>query len=262
MIAIIIWIPYYFSMNKYQHKDWLSFRGEVIRLDSYACTKCGRRESDGPVLQVHHKQYIQGHKPWEYGYDMCETICKGCHASIHGIIPPKTGWEYAGYDDLGNLSGVCDCCGKSIRHSFLIHHEKWHPMEVGTVCCDNLTSTEVASEQKKLQLSNNEKRKRFLDSNRWFIDYKGHHQIKKEHFRIEISKTDIGFLLRINDRQGKGLYTSLTDAKIRAFDVIESGEFTKYCRDKYLKKPKLSRVGRKSPTHTCLTPTPLPPNYH
>jgi hypothetical protein len=223
-------------MNNYRQKDWLSFRREVIRLDSYCCTKCGRKESDGVVMQVHHREYIRGHKPWEYRYDMCEAICKGCHASIHGIVAPKTGWEYAGYDDLGSLSGVCECCGRSIRHVFLIHHEKWHPMEVGTVCCDNLTSTEVASEEKKLQLSNNEKKKRFLDSNRWFINYDGRHQIQKESFRIEISSNNQGYKLRINSKNGRGLYSTLEDAKIKAFDVIENGEFTKYCHNKHLKE--------------------------
>src|SRR5258708_7166064 len=124
-------------MDPYRSGEWLRYRKEVIRLDGGACRRCGRSEGDGAVLQVHHKEYIRGHKPWEYPYELCEAICKGCHASEHKLIAPKFGWEYVTDDDAGDLERTCDHCGTSIRYSFIIQHPNWPTMEVGTVCCDN-----------------------------------------------------------------------------------------------------------------------------
>lgn len=95
-------------MKSYSSREWKIFRENIIRLDGGACTVCGRTKIDGVILQVHHKKYIQGHKPWEYPAELCETLCQGCHASEHGVIPPKFGWEHIGYDDLGEPSGICE----------------------------------------------------------------------------------------------------------------------------------------------------------
>ncbi|MCX7257277.1 MAG: hypothetical protein NTZ64_11205 [Polaromonas sp.] len=127
-------------MKPYRSREWKIFRNEVIRLDGGACSNCGKTASDGAILQVHHKQYFSGRSPWDYPYNLCETLCKGCHAAEHGLIPPKFGWEHVGWDDLGELNGICECCGTSIRYIFLVQHPKWNPMEVGEICCDNLTS--------------------------------------------------------------------------------------------------------------------------
>lgn len=156
-----------FHMDAYRSKDWHSFRREVVRLDNQACTLCGRKESEEVILQVHHKQYLQGRKPWEYPYQLCMTVCKGCHAAEHGIIPPKFGWEHVGWDDLGNLDGTCECCGKSIRYVFLVTHKAWTSMEVGEVCCDNLTSTQVASGVMESRRRYSTRLKTFISSTRW-----------------------------------------------------------------------------------------------
>jgi len=98
-------------MKQYRSSDWDIFRKEVIELDGGACVECKRTVKDEVVLQVHHKEYIKGKLPWEYPYNSCETLCKGCHAAKHGIIPPKSGWEYAGSHDLEELIGKCELCG-------------------------------------------------------------------------------------------------------------------------------------------------------
>ena len=219
-------------MQNYHSKDWASFRSEVFRLDNHTCTKCGRKSSDGIILQVHHKEYIQGHKPWEYPYELCETICKGCHASIHGIIAPKFGWEHAGWDDLGDLIGTCECCGTPIRYVFLIHHQNWHSMEVGEVCCDNLTCSQVASSYMESKRRYDDRRKRFVSSPRWAINHRNNYQIKHKSFYIEIIGQDEEFKIHINCKTGRMSFPSLLEAKIKVFDVIESGELKNY----YLKK--------------------------
>ncbi|MFA5485445.1 MAG: HNH endonuclease [Candidatus Pacearchaeota archaeon] len=71
----------------YRNEKWENFSNTIKCRDNYACSKCGRKESD-VVLQVHHTQYKIGLKPWEYAYSDCITLCKGCHASEHNITDP------------------------------------------------------------------------------------------------------------------------------------------------------------------------------
>lgn len=131
-------------MNLYRSKEWKLFRTEVLHLGEWACAQCSRGSSQGVILHVHHKAYLPGRKPWEYRYEDCDVLCQSCHAQERGIISPKTDWEFVGYDDLGAPDGHCDYCGTQI-HVFMIQHEKWATLEVGETCCDNLTTTSLAT---------------------------------------------------------------------------------------------------------------------
>ena len=96
-------------MNKQQAKQyrkpsWKERCRQIIELDGGTCQVCGRKEPD-VVLQVHHKKYIQGKKPWEYNQQDLITLCKGCHAREHNILSdaiPQSGWKYEGVDDLAS----------------------------------------------------------------------------------------------------------------------------------------------------------------
>src|SRR5579872_6876742 len=101
-------------MNLYRSEEWKKFRTEMIRLGDGTCVHCRRMASAGVILQVHHKKYIPGHKPWQYSYDDCEVMCRGCHAREHGIVQPSDGWELFGHDDLGAPDGECERCGTRI----------------------------------------------------------------------------------------------------------------------------------------------------
>lgn len=61
-------------------------------------------------LNIHHKKYIIGRKPWEYDADSLITLCENCHHNIHEkVITPIL-------DESGNRLGVamiCDKCGGS-----------------------------------------------------------------------------------------------------------------------------------------------------
>ena len=61
-------------------------------------------------LNIHHKKYIIGRKPWEYDADSLVTLCENCHHNIHEkVITPIL-------DESGNRLGVamiCDKCGGS-----------------------------------------------------------------------------------------------------------------------------------------------------
>ena len=218
-------------MNRYRSADWKAFRNEVIRLDGGRCVRCCRSPSDGVVLQVHHKRYSFGLKPWEYPHDLCETLCRGCHAEEHGKIIPRFDWEHVGYDDLGEPSGACDYCGTSIRYVFLVQHEKWSAMEVGEICCDNLTCTLAASEHMDSARRHMERRKRFVSSCRWSNDEAGACWIRQNSIALRVIPIDGAFKLHVNGTLGRLVFQSIIDAKMKAFDLIESGTIARYFRN-------------------------------
>ncbi len=182
-------------------------------------------------MQVHHKIYITGLKPWEYSISDCETLCKGCHAEIHGKIMPKTGWGYVAQEDIGDLIGECDYCRTSLRYLFTIFHEKWGILEVGTHCCDTLTESTSASEFTILQQKKNGREKRFLNSPKW-KDQNNISRISLSSFFIEIERLNASYVLTINKTRGKTEYNTLVEAKRKAFNFIESGEAAEYFKRK------------------------------
>lgn len=209
--------------NQYRIGQWAVFREEIIELDGGKCVRCGRSRSDGVVLQVHHKKYLKDKAPWEYPLALCETLCKGCHGQEHGIVRPDSGWDYIGEDDLGDLSGKCDRCGTDIRYVFFVHHPGWEPMSVGTVCCDDLTGTKIATESRKFE----ERLGRFLKSTRWRQEGSSH-CITQKQIEIRVVPVTGGFKVHINATKGKTIYPTLDAAKTRVFNFIESGEADAY----------------------------------
>jgi len=214
-------------MKEYQNNKWLEFRRDIIEIDGAVCCRCGRGKHDGIVLQVHHNTYIKGLKPWEYSVKDCETVCKRCHAEIHGKIIPKTGWEYISEEDLGDLIGECDYCGTELRYLFTIYHEDWGCLEVGTVCCDTLTESDSASAYARAQKRRENRAKRFVESPRWKIE-NGNFQIKQMGFQVEISPCENNYFIVMNNKRGKTKYKSVIDAKLKVFTFIESGGAKEY----------------------------------
>ncbi len=216
-------------MTQYGTNIWKGYRDSVIELDGNRCSVCGRNGSE-VVLQVHHKKYISGLKPWEYATKDCITLCRGCHAAEHGHIRPKIGWEYQGDEDLGDLIGTCDNCGSSLRYVFYVFHEKWGTMEVGTHCCDALTDTNIASNLVESQRRYDERKDRFIKSKRWKNE-NNIFRIKQNNFEIEISQEGLDFFMKIQDLKSTKPYRTLDIAKTKAFDVIESGELMEYFKN-------------------------------
>lgn len=213
-------------MDSYRKKQWIEFREEIIELDDFKCIKCGKSRDEGAVLQVHHVQYIPDKNPWEYPFELCETLCKGCHAAGHGVIRPEHGWSFVGEDDLGGLYGTCERCGTEIRYAYLVQHPKWEPITVGTVCCDDLTGTKIASDLRKYD----GRLKRFYKSKRWRKEGNDLF-IRQKQLEIKISENDSIYIIQIGKTKGKMQYSSLEDAMKRVFDFIESGD-----ADAYFKK--------------------------
>lgn len=216
--------------NPYADKEWAAFREEIIGLDSAACVECGRSRLDGVVLQVHHKRYIRGRKPWEYAHADCETLCKGCHAREHGEIRPSTGWVYAGEDDLGDLTGTCELCSSAIRYVHHVQHPHWEPMGVGTVCCDNLTGTQEAAEARR-RLG---RLKRFITSPNWSA--KGNqHTIAYKGYKSSILVENNFCKLVIDNITGQQEHSNILTAKEFLFEFIDSGQADEFFK---LRNPK------------------------
>lgn len=215
-------------ISPYRNSLWIDFRESVIELDGNKCSVCGRSRGE-VILQVHHLKYVAGRKPWEYATHECRTLCKSCHASEHGIIMPKFGWEYIGDEDLGDLIGTCDNCGSSLRYLFYIFHENWGTIGVGTHCCDTLTDSNIASNLVESQKRYDERKKRFLLSKRW-KETDGILKIKQGNFNVEIKEINSNHYLKINDLKSNKAYKSIEEAQIKVFDVIESGELVNYLK--------------------------------
>ncbi len=213
-------------MKGYQTNQWRQFRDEVIELDGGSCRDCGRSEPE-VVLQVHHKKYIPGNAPWQYDYKDCETLCKGCHAAEHGKIPPKTGWQYLGYEDLGEVAGNCELCGSNFRYQFYVYHKNWGSMQVGTFCCNALTSTEIASKQLDQQNKYDERKRRFTRSKRW-VEISGRAILRQKGIRIEIAKSDDQYYIQLDLYPGQIGFDTLDAAKSHVFDIIEDGSAQKF----------------------------------
>lgn len=217
-------------MYTYRESQWKTFRRSVIELDGNECRQCGRKEGE-VILQVHHCVYKAELMAWEYPTSDCITLCKGCHAQIHGIIQPTFGWELNAEEDLGDLIGTCENngCGASIRYCFTIFHANWGTLQVGTVCCDHLTGTEIASNFKESKIKFDSRQFRFINSKRW--KYDGSHKIKQSLFVIEIFENENQFSLNINGYKSNIKHKTVEYAKIKVFEIIENGELIKFFKD-------------------------------
>lgn len=217
------------SRRDYRQPEWRTFRAEMLEREGFRCARCGRTQAAGVVLQVHHKRYVTGRKPWQYGYEECEVLCRGCHGESHGLVRPSIGWECFGDEDLGDLCGNCELCGTELRYLFFVSHPHWEPMEVGTNCCDNLTGTGYASSKVESIVRYRQREARFVDSVRWQI-VRGVPTIKQKQVTIEIVLGRSEFRLRLNGVEGKKSHPTLEAAKVAAFEFIESGNADKFFR--------------------------------
>jgi hypothetical protein len=227
----------------YKKSEWRTFRAELMELDGYRCKDCHRNSSE-VILQVHHNKYILGRKPWQYALQDCETLCRGCHSARHGITKPQIGWEFIGEEDLGDLNGICENCGTAIRHCFLIQHEQWGTMEVGTFCCDKLTDSKIASNLIESQTSFKARKLTFMNSRRWKTE-NDKYLIKQSLFEVEITTQNRAYFIMIQGRQSKIKYDTLESAKEKVFDVIESGEFIEYLNKYNIPLPERKKRNRK-----------------
>jgi hypothetical protein len=207
--------------SHYRSKEWFAFRRRAIDNVGGLCEHCNRSKAEGAIFQIHHPNYDQGRKPWEYELSDVEVLCKGCHAKEHGIIQPSTDWDFVGEDDLGEPSGECDNCGREIKHICFVVHPQWNSLAVGTGCCDYLCESKLASEYQK----KNSRRIKFLAKANWNKDFIGVESTKFKGHKIELKNVETKFYFVIDDKEGKLRFTDAQDAKWQLFTMLESDKF-------------------------------------
>lgn len=87
---------------------WQKRKTEILNRDKFTCQLCGDTTN---TLHVHHKYYLENHKPWEYGDIALITLCEDCHSWVHDNgneiyeAPVKIGdvvrFEHGDYDNYG-----------------------------------------------------------------------------------------------------------------------------------------------------------------
>lgn len=211
---------------------WNVFRKQVIELDGAKCLRCGKTRDEGAILHVHHKQYIQGRAAWDYPPSYCETLCAGCHAVTHGILPPDCGWIVTGEDDTGSRTQNCDYCSNLIRYCFQIKHPTWGEMWVGADCCDHLTGTSQASMRVDELKTRDARRERFSDKSKWQVNYDEDDGVSYSNglagVHVRIAHELGGLRIYWSGKRGGTLYSSFTEAAETAFNKIDSGEIRTY----------------------------------
>jgi hypothetical protein len=152
---------------------------------------------------------------------------------------PQSGWEHFGdYDDLGGRDGECELCGTAIRYVFPVYHSKWGTMEVGEVCCDHLTSSDYATNE----MSYVRRRTRFVFSRRWDVGKSGSPSITQKGVALSIVPDGPNYKLRMNGTLGKLRFGSVLEAKIKAFDLIDSGVAPAYLQKRRLRSDHYRRM--------------------
>lgn len=67
--------------KKLQMPEWDQFRSLTINRNGPRCQHCSAKTHGS--LHVHHKGYIAGREPWEYGPHEVEVLCDECHGRLH-----------------------------------------------------------------------------------------------------------------------------------------------------------------------------------
>lgn len=65
---------------------WQRKRLKILERDKWKCTQCGESKQE---LNVHHLNYKQGSKPWNYKNEELITLCVDCHNLIHKETPEE-----------------------------------------------------------------------------------------------------------------------------------------------------------------------------
>lgn len=238
-------------MNKTQAKEynsslWRARCLQIICADGGKCCQCGRKEPD-VILQIHHKKYIPGRKPWEYPQEDLITLCKGCHAREHNLLPnaiPQYGWEHEGMDDLEDIEETCQLCGTEIRYVHYLSHSDFGCIVVGCVCADKLLNNKQASSIEHTYKLEFQRLQRFIDSPKWEHHKDCYFYENLEGFKIMIVEKEYGCYITIfykyrQEENGyciehekklhsKTRYESLKEAKRQIYRVITSRKIYKY----------------------------------
>jgi HNH endonuclease len=224
--------------NQLRSKFWQEFRNNMISIAGNCCEECGREESKTVILQVHHKHYTEGKKLWEYDVTDCAVLCRGCHATEHGIVRPFSGWEYCdavALDSYGDQS--CEICDTPLLYVHTISHEKWGELEVGCDYAEMMTCDGQPSLKKKELRNLVERRKGFLSEKKWqaLSSKNGVYRLYSGR-NVLIYEKRPGYRLEIEGLWGPDKYEDIKTAKLKAFSTLDNDDMCALIDRKAAKK--------------------------
>lgn len=82
----------YFFMAKETYSEllrnpmWQKKRLEILEREDFTCQLCSDKETE---LQIHHKEYHKGKKPWQYENTNFQSLCKYCHKVVEDFKDKK-----------------------------------------------------------------------------------------------------------------------------------------------------------------------------
>lgn len=95
--------PSYYELLR--HPEWQKKRLKIMEAAGFECADCGDGDT---TLNVHHKYYEKGAKPWEYPDDALICLCEPCHERWEAAMT-RLRSLFAGFTSCGDidyLSGV------------------------------------------------------------------------------------------------------------------------------------------------------------
>lgn len=63
-------------LERYKDPRWQKLRLLKMEQVDFECECCGSKDI---TLNIHHKLYVKGAMPWEYGLGELECLCENCH---------------------------------------------------------------------------------------------------------------------------------------------------------------------------------------
>lgn len=66
--------------EKLRDPRWQKRRAEICDAAGWRCVQCG---DDTEELNVHHKEYLKDHEPWDYHSSYLRCLCRTCHIISH-----------------------------------------------------------------------------------------------------------------------------------------------------------------------------------
>lgn len=203
-------------IKEYAKQTWKHKRDEILKRDNYTCRVCGATRENGVKLDVHHRYYFKNTKPYDYPNSMLYTLCAKCHMEEHGLIMPRSGWEYVCWEDTEEYGlEQCELCGKDLRYVHTLFHPKWGYISVGCNCADSLMNDKIASKKEKELHKLLRRLKTFVDSPKWKRRKNGYIYCNE----IQIWQNGLEeFVLVFNSSKIYGFKT-LNEAKCRAFEL-------------------------------------------
>lgn len=67
----------------YRRPEWQKKRLEIMQAADFSCQECG---NNTVTLNVHHRHYVKGAKPWEYKNHALVCLCEPCHKRRHNLV--------------------------------------------------------------------------------------------------------------------------------------------------------------------------------